>query len=133
MESNTWCPRLTAWIILSGSAVHVKGFGTRPLESNTTGANNIGVGFRALGKNITGTNNIGIGTDAARFNLSATSTVAIGYSAAATETIDYAATDNAGNTATSTRNGDCRIPRHRRTCTHALIILQTRSYHGLFA
>src|SRR5450631_262239 len=26
MESNTWCPRLTAWIILSGSAVHVKGF-----------------------------------------------------------------------------------------------------------
>src|SRR5450759_3060724 len=26
-ESNTWCPRLTAWIILSGSAVHVKGFG----------------------------------------------------------------------------------------------------------
>src|ERR1700722_14484860 len=27
MESNTWCPRLTAWIILSGSAVHVKGFG----------------------------------------------------------------------------------------------------------
>src|SRR5258707_15353726 len=28
MESNTWCPRLTAWIILSGSAVHVKGFGS---------------------------------------------------------------------------------------------------------
>src|SRR5450631_2851365 len=27
MESNTWCPRLTAWIILSGSADHVKGFG----------------------------------------------------------------------------------------------------------
>ena len=27
MESNTWCLRLTAWIILSGSAVHVKGFG----------------------------------------------------------------------------------------------------------
>src|ERR1700721_3252994 len=27
MESNTWCPRLTAWMILSGSAVHVKGFG----------------------------------------------------------------------------------------------------------
>src|ERR1039458_2764651 len=28
MESNAWCPRLTAWIILSGSAVHVKGFGS---------------------------------------------------------------------------------------------------------
>jgi hypothetical protein len=28
MESNTWCPRLTARIILSGSAVHVKGFGS---------------------------------------------------------------------------------------------------------
>ena len=28
MESNTWCPRLTAWIILSGSAVHLKGFGS---------------------------------------------------------------------------------------------------------
>src|SRR3977135_2273653 len=28
MESNTWCPRLTAWIILSGSAVHVKAFGS---------------------------------------------------------------------------------------------------------
>jgi hypothetical protein len=27
MESNTWCPRLTAAMILSGSAVHVKGFG----------------------------------------------------------------------------------------------------------
>src|SRR5664279_5085089 len=27
MESNTWCPRLTAWIILLGLAVHVKGFG----------------------------------------------------------------------------------------------------------
>jgi transposase-like protein len=26
-----------------------------------------------------------------------------------------------------------RIPRHRRTCAHALIILRTRSYHGLFA
>src|ERR1700685_215742 len=28
MESNTWCPRLTARIILSGSAVHVKDFGS---------------------------------------------------------------------------------------------------------
>jgi hypothetical protein len=28
MESNTWCPRLTAAMILSGSAVHVKGFGS---------------------------------------------------------------------------------------------------------
>ena len=28
MEFNTWCPRLTAWIILSGSAVHAKGFGS---------------------------------------------------------------------------------------------------------
>jgi hypothetical protein len=28
MESNTWYPRLTARIILSGSAVHVKGFGS---------------------------------------------------------------------------------------------------------
>src|SRR5215204_4029921 len=28
MESNTWCPRLTAWMILSGSAVHVKAFGS---------------------------------------------------------------------------------------------------------
>src|SRR5277367_5771743 len=28
MESNTWCPRLTAWIILSGSAVQVKGLGS---------------------------------------------------------------------------------------------------------
>jgi hypothetical protein len=28
MESNTWCPRPTAWIILSGLAVHVKGFGS---------------------------------------------------------------------------------------------------------
>src|SRR5258707_12504264 len=28
MESNTWCPRLTAGIILSGPAVHVKGFGS---------------------------------------------------------------------------------------------------------
>src|SRR6202158_715258 len=28
MESNTWCPRLTARIILSGSAVHVNGFGS---------------------------------------------------------------------------------------------------------
>src|SRR6202048_5024482 len=28
IESNTWCPRLTARIILSGSAVHVKGFGS---------------------------------------------------------------------------------------------------------
>src|ERR1019366_2589976 len=28
IESNTWCPRLTAWIILPGSAVHVKGFGS---------------------------------------------------------------------------------------------------------
>ena len=28
MESNTWCPRLTAWITLSGSAVYVKGFGS---------------------------------------------------------------------------------------------------------
>jgi hypothetical protein len=26
MESDTWCPRPTARIILSGSAVHVKGF-----------------------------------------------------------------------------------------------------------
>ena len=26
-KSNTWCPRLTAAMILSGSAVHVKGFG----------------------------------------------------------------------------------------------------------
>src|SRR4029077_8130527 len=26
MESNVWCPRLTAAMILSGSAVHVKGF-----------------------------------------------------------------------------------------------------------
>ena len=29
MESNTWCPRLTAAMILSGSAVRVKGFGFR--------------------------------------------------------------------------------------------------------
>src|SRR5476651_2143728 len=28
MESNTWYPRLTARIILSGSAVHVKAFGS---------------------------------------------------------------------------------------------------------
>src|SRR5665213_4545630 len=28
MESNTWCPRLTAAMILTGSAVHVKGFGS---------------------------------------------------------------------------------------------------------
>ena len=28
MESNTWCPRLTAAMIFSGSAVHVKGFGS---------------------------------------------------------------------------------------------------------
>ena len=28
IESNTWCPRLTAAMILSGSAVHVKGFGS---------------------------------------------------------------------------------------------------------
>src|SRR5258707_12194 len=28
MESNVWCPRLTAAMILSGSAVHVKGFGS---------------------------------------------------------------------------------------------------------
>ena len=28
MEFNTWCPRLTAAMILSGSAVHVKGFGS---------------------------------------------------------------------------------------------------------
>src|SRR5258707_7192208 len=28
MESNAWCPRLTAAMILSGSAVHVKGFGS---------------------------------------------------------------------------------------------------------
>src|SRR5215218_9354378 len=27
MESNTWCPRLTAAMILSGSAVQEKGFG----------------------------------------------------------------------------------------------------------
>src|SRR5271168_3883668 len=27
MESNTWCPLLTAAMILSGFAVHVKGFG----------------------------------------------------------------------------------------------------------
>ena len=27
-ESNAWCPRLTAAMILSGSAVHVKGFGS---------------------------------------------------------------------------------------------------------
>ncbi|MSP67886.1 MAG: hypothetical protein EXQ96_07295, partial [Alphaproteobacteria bacterium] len=27
MESNTWCPRLTAAMILSGSAVQVKGLG----------------------------------------------------------------------------------------------------------
>ena len=27
MESNAWCPRLTAAMILLGSAVHVKGFG----------------------------------------------------------------------------------------------------------
>ena len=26
MESKTWCPRLTAAMILSGSAVQVKGF-----------------------------------------------------------------------------------------------------------
>src|ERR1700737_1318637 len=36
MESNTWCPRLTAWIILSGSAVHVKAFGSA-LCSTTKG------------------------------------------------------------------------------------------------
>ena len=28
MESNTWCPRLTAAMILSGSAVQVKGMGS---------------------------------------------------------------------------------------------------------
>src|SRR3954453_16914125 len=28
MESNAWCPRLTAAMIFSGSAVHVKGFGS---------------------------------------------------------------------------------------------------------
>ena len=28
MESNTWCPLLTAAMILSGLAVHVKGFGS---------------------------------------------------------------------------------------------------------
>src|ERR1700722_7996198 len=28
MESNTWCPLLTAAIILSGLAVHVNGFGS---------------------------------------------------------------------------------------------------------
>ena len=28
MESNTRCPLLTAWIISSGSAVHLKGFGS---------------------------------------------------------------------------------------------------------
>jgi len=28
MDSNTWCPGLTGWIILSGSAVHVKAFGS---------------------------------------------------------------------------------------------------------
>src|SRR5271154_6727359 len=27
MESNTWCPLLTAAMILSGLAIHVKGFG----------------------------------------------------------------------------------------------------------
>ena len=27
MESNAWCPRLTAAMISSGSAVHVKGLG----------------------------------------------------------------------------------------------------------
>jgi hypothetical protein len=29
MESNTWCPRLAAAMILSGSAVQVKGLGSR--------------------------------------------------------------------------------------------------------
>ncbi len=29
MESNAWCPRLTAATILSGSAVQVKGLGSR--------------------------------------------------------------------------------------------------------
>src|SRR6202044_3079492 len=29
MESNAWCPRLTAAMILSGSAVQVKGLGSR--------------------------------------------------------------------------------------------------------
>ena len=33
----------------------------------------------------------------------------------------------------ATRHRHRRIPRRRRTCTHALIILQARSYHGLFA
>src|SRR3546814_5874774 len=28
IESNTWCPRLTAAMILSGSAVQMKGFGS---------------------------------------------------------------------------------------------------------
>src|SRR6476619_7567500 len=28
IESNTWCPRLTAAMILSGSAVHVNGLGS---------------------------------------------------------------------------------------------------------
>jgi hypothetical protein len=28
IESNTWCPRLTAAMILSGSAVHVNGSGS---------------------------------------------------------------------------------------------------------
>src|ERR1700721_3531117 len=27
MESNTWCPRLTAWMISSGSGGHGEGFG----------------------------------------------------------------------------------------------------------
>ena len=34
MESNTWCPRLTAAMILSGSAVQVKGLGSRLVSSD---------------------------------------------------------------------------------------------------
>ena len=33
--TNAWCPRLTAAMILSGSAVHVKGFGSALVSAET--------------------------------------------------------------------------------------------------
>jgi hypothetical protein len=59
------------------------------------------------------------------------SNIIIDTPAAVTDTIEYVATDAAGNTATSTRT--VIIVRNSRTRTCALIILRTRSYHGLFA
>ena len=57
MESNAWCPRLTAAMILSGSAVHVKGFGSALVSArkrlmaawrSTTGAED--AAFQAAGE-----------------------------------------------------------------------------------